>query len=104
MTEPMQKILIVDDDPEILEIIADILREGGYAVDTAPDGIKGIRHIDAEFYDLVITDLNLPEMDGMMVLKHVVDQSSDTMCVILTGYNYFRNIRRQSLCVLFNYK
>jgi DNA-binding NtrC family response regulator len=91
MTKPMQKILIVDDDPEILEIIADILREGGYAVDTAPDGIKAIRHIDAEFYDLVITDLNLPEMDGMMVLKHVVDQSSDTMCVILTGYGTIKS-------------
>ncbi|MCK4487212.1 MAG: sigma-54-dependent Fis family transcriptional regulator [Desulfobacterales bacterium] len=86
MTKPTEKLLIVDDDPEILEIIADILREGGYAVDTAPDGVEAIRYIDAEFYDLVITDLNLPEIDGMMVLKHVVDQSPDTMCIILTGY------------------
>ncbi len=91
MTKPMQKILIVDDDPEILEIIADILREGGYAVDTAPDGVKAIRYIDAESYDLVITDLNLPEMDGMMVLKHVVDQSPDTMCIILTGYGTIKS-------------
>jgi len=91
MTKPMQKILIVDDDPEILEIIADILREGGYAVDTAPDGINAIRHIDADFYDLVITDLNLPKMDGMMVLRHVVDQSADTMCVILTGYGTIKS-------------
>jgi DNA-binding NtrC family response regulator len=86
MTKPTQKLLIVDDDPEILEIIADILREGGYAVDTAADGVKAIRCVDAEFYDVVITDLNLPEIDGMMVLKHVVDQSPDTMCIILTGY------------------
>jgi len=86
MTKPIEKLLIVDDDPEILEIIADILREEGYAVDTAPDGVKAIKYIDAEFYDLVITDLNLPEIDGMMVLKHIVDQSPDTMCIILTGY------------------
>jgi DNA-binding NtrC family response regulator len=86
MPEPTQKLLIVDDDPEILEIIANILKEAGYTVDTAPDGVKAIRYIDAEFYDLVITDLNLPEVDGMMVLKHIVDQSSDTMCIILTGY------------------
>jgi DNA-binding NtrC family response regulator len=91
MTNPMQKILIVDDDPEILEVIADILREGGYAVDTAPDGVKAIRYIDAESYDLVITDLNLPEIDGMMVLKHVVDQSPDTMCIILTGYGTIKS-------------
>jgi len=91
MTKPMQKILIVDDDPEILEVITDILREGGYAVDTAPDGVKAITYIDAESYDLVITDLNLPEVDGMMVLKHVVDQSPDTMCIILTGYGTIKS-------------
>ncbi|MCK4729660.1 MAG: sigma-54-dependent Fis family transcriptional regulator, partial [Desulfobacterales bacterium] len=50
-----------------------------------------IRYIDAESYDLVITDLNLPEMDGMMVLKHVVDQSPDTMCIILTGYGTIKS-------------
>jgi DNA-binding NtrC family response regulator len=91
MTKPTQKILIVDDDPEILEIIADILSEGGYAVDTAAGGIEAIRHVDAEFYDLVITDLKMPEVDGMMVLKHVVDQSPDTMCIILTGYGTIKN-------------
>ena len=91
MTKPVQKILIVDDDPEILEIVADILREEGYVVDTAPDGVKAIRYIDADFYDLIVTDLNLPEIDGMLVLKHVVDQSPDTMCIILTGYGTIKS-------------
>jgi DNA-binding NtrC family response regulator len=86
MKKPMQKILIVDDDSEILEIVADVLREAGYAVDTASGGAKAIRHIDAEFYDLVVTDLKMPRVDGMKVLRHVVDQSPDTMCIILTGY------------------
>ncbi|MBW1739589.1 MAG: sigma-54-dependent Fis family transcriptional regulator [Deltaproteobacteria bacterium] len=86
MIAPMQKILIVDDDPEILEVIADILREKGYDVGTAEDGAKAIKCIDAEFYDLVITDLKMPEIDGMMLLRHVVDQSPDTVCIILTGY------------------
>jgi len=82
----MQKILIVDDDPKILEVIADIIREGSYTVDTASNGTKAIRSIDAEFYDLVITDLKMPKVDGMMILRHVVDRSPDTMCIILTGY------------------
>jgi DNA-binding NtrC family response regulator len=86
MTKPVHKILVVDDDPEILEVIADVLREGGYAVDTAPDGKKAIKSIDAEFYDLIVTDLKMPKVDGMKVLRHVVDQSPDTMCIILTGY------------------
>jgi DNA-binding response OmpR family regulator len=46
MTKPVYKILVVDDDPKILEVIADVLKEGGYAVDTAPDGTKAIRSID----------------------------------------------------------
>lgn len=82
----MEKILIVDDDPEILEVIAEILHQGGYDVDQAADGRKAIRRIEDDFYDLVITDLNLPKVDGMKVLQYVVEQSPDTMCVILTGY------------------
>ncbi|MBW1770107.1 MAG: response regulator, partial [Deltaproteobacteria bacterium] len=73
MTKPVYKILVVDDDPKILEVIADVLKEGGYAVNTASDGTKAIRSIDAEFYDLVVTDLKMPEIDGMKVLRHVVD-------------------------------
>ncbi len=82
----MEKILIVDDDPEILNVIADILREAGYEADKAEDGRKAIRCVEDDFYDLVITDLNLPQVDGMKVLQYVVDQSPETMCVILTGY------------------
>ena len=86
MTKPVYKILVVDDDPKILEVIADVLRDGGYAVDTAPGGTKAIKSVDAEFYDLVVTDLKMPKIDGMKVLRHVVDKSPDTMCIILTGY------------------
>ncbi len=86
MTKPVYKILVVDDDPKILEVIADVLRNGGYAVDTAPGGKQAIRSVDAEFYDLVVTDLKMPKIDGMKVLRHIVDKSPDTMCIILTGY------------------
>jgi DNA-binding NtrC family response regulator len=86
MSKSLQKILIVDDDPKILDVIASVLRDGGYTVDTAANGTKAIRSVDTESYDLVVTDLKMPEVDGMMVLKHVVDRSPDTMCIILTGY------------------
>jgi DNA-binding NtrC family response regulator len=86
MSKSLQKILIVDDDPKILDVIASVLKDGGYTVDTAANGTKAIRAIDTDCYDLVITDLKMPEVDGMMVLKHVVDRSPDTMCIILTGY------------------
>jgi DNA-binding NtrC family response regulator len=82
----MENILVVDDDPKILEVMADVLRQAGYDVDEAKDGKKAIKCIDAGCYDLVFTDLNLPKLDGMKVLRHVLDESPDTMCIILTGY------------------
>ncbi len=82
----MENILVVDDDAEILEVVGDVLRQAGYDVDEAKDGKKAIKCIDAGCYDLVFTDLNLPKLDGMKVLKHVLDESPETMCIILTGY------------------
>jgi DNA-binding NtrC family response regulator len=86
MTKPVQRILIVDDDKEIRGLMAEILEEEGYAVDTATDGNKAIKAIDKTFYDLVLTDLKMPKIDGMKVLQHVVEQSDDTSCIILTGF------------------
>lgn len=82
----METILVVDDDPEIRESVADVLRQAGYDVDEAKDGKKAIKCIDAGSYDLVLTDLNLPKLDGMKVLRHLLDESPDTICIILTGF------------------
>jgi DNA-binding NtrC family response regulator len=86
MKKTMERILVVDDDPEIRESVADVLRQAGYDVDEAKDGKKAIKCIDAGSYDLVLTDLNLPKLDGMKVLRHVLDESPDTICIILTGF------------------
>ncbi len=82
----MQRILVVDDDPEILEIISDVLQNAGYEIESAIDGRVAIEELENSFYDLVITDLNMPEVDGMEVLKHIAAKFPDTLCIILTGY------------------
>ena len=86
MKKTMERILVVDDDPEIREGVADVLRQAGYDVDEAKDGKKAIKCIETGSYDLVLTDLNLPKADGMKVLRHVLDESPDTICIILTGF------------------
>ena len=86
----MERILVVDDDPEIREGVADVLRQAGYDVDDAKDGKKAIKCIETGSYDLVLTDLNLPKVDGMKVLRHVLDESPDTICIILTGFGTFK--------------
>jgi DNA-binding NtrC family response regulator len=86
MKKTMERILVVDDDPEIRDGVADVLRQAGYDVDEAKDGKKAIKCIETGSYDLVLTDLNLPKVDGMKVLRHVLDESPDTICIILTGF------------------
>lgn len=82
----MTKVLVVDDDPVILEVIGEILRTNGYDVVAAPNGQAGINELDNDYYDLVLTDLMMPEIDGMEVLNNVVTKSPKTMCIVLTGY------------------
>ena len=82
----MKKILIIDDDPIVLEVVSEILKESGYEVETAPDGESGIKKLEEDYFHLVLTDLEMPEVDGMEVLEFAVNKSPETLCIILTGY------------------
>ena len=68
-----EKILIVDDDPDILDALAMILESRGYEVVTARDGVEGLANLKAEKPDLMILDLLMPKMDGFSVLKELKD-------------------------------
>jgi len=67
------KILVVDDDPDILEAISIILEAHGYQVVTARDGIEGLHQIKEEKPDLMILDLMMPKLDGFGVCKELKD-------------------------------
>jgi DNA-binding response OmpR family regulator len=67
------KILVVDDDPDILEAISMILESQGYEVVTARDGVEGLANLKAEKPDLLILDLLMPKMDGFAVCKELQD-------------------------------
>jgi len=67
------KILVVDDDPDILEAISMILESQGYKVVTARDGVEGLANLKAELPDLMILDLLMPKMDGFAVCKELQD-------------------------------
>jgi len=67
------KILVVDDDPDILEAISMILESQGYKVVTARDGVEGLANLKAESPDLMILDLLMPKMDGFAVCKELQD-------------------------------
>ena len=68
-----EKILIVDDDPDILDALTIILEAQGYQVSTARDGAEGLTTLKAEQPDLLILDLLMPKMDGFAVCKELHD-------------------------------
>ncbi len=86
-----ERVLVIDDSPEILTLFSEYLSGEGYEVDTSADGSKGIVKIENKFYDLILTDLRMPGVDGMAVLKYVRENSPDSICIILTGYGTVKN-------------
>ena len=86
-----EKILLIDDSTDILENLSEYLRNDGYEVDTAANGESGISMIEKKYYDIVLTDLMMPSVDGMEVLKYVTKSSPDSICIILTGYGTVKN-------------
>jgi DNA-binding response OmpR family regulator len=79
----MYHILVIDDEKEILDIIKIILSKAGYEVETALDGQKGIEEFDNDKFDLVITDINMPGLDGGKVVEHI--RKSDRHCTPIIG-------------------
>ncbi|WP_028972618.1 response regulator [Spirochaeta cellobiosiphila] len=65
----MKKILVVDDSSAIRQSLEFVLKENGFDVITAEDGQDGLSKVKAAKYDLVITDVNMPNMDGITLVK-----------------------------------
>jgi len=80
----MKKILVIEDDPDIVEICCDYLKAARYEVLTATDGLQGLTAARREKPDLVVLDLNLPEMDGLDVCRHL-RRESDIPILMLTA-------------------
>ncbi len=66
-----KKILIVDDEPEVLRFLEELLEEQGYAVDSAEDATGALELVRSTIYDAAILDFNLPDMDGIMLHRQL---------------------------------
>lgn len=79
-----KKILLVDDEPDILEICRDYLKASGYDVVTAKDGVQGLSAFRRERPDLTVLDLMMPEMDGLDVCR-AIRRESNVPIIMLTA-------------------
>jgi DNA-binding response OmpR family regulator len=75
-------ILVIDDEKSILGVIREALTRFGHDVETALDGIEGVRKFDDGSYDMVITDLRMPGLDGKGVVAHIRASCNHTIPVI----------------------
>ncbi|WP_163134565.1 diguanylate cyclase [Agarivorans sp. Alg241-V36] len=80
-----EKILLVDDEPEIREILAELLEDEGYTVVQAENGEAAFESFMSQEVDLVITDVRMPTMTGVELLKAIKQTDSEVDTIILTG-------------------
>ena len=79
------KILIVEDEKILNNTINKSLKDAGYEVESAFDGFDAMEMIEIESYDLIVLDLNLPNMDGMEILKNLRKEDVETKVLILSA-------------------
>lgn len=80
------KILVVDDEPNILLTLTAILQHDGYEVEGVSGGAEAIASVRQHHYDVVLTDLKMPGIDGLAVLEEVRRSAPQTVTVMMTGY------------------
>jgi len=90
-SEPMgapetPRILVVDDEKVIREILADFLDMEGYVVHTVEDGAEALKELHRRSYNLVISDLKMPNMGGLELIQKITEESLPVLTVIMTGF------------------
>lgn len=80
------KILMADDEPEILTLYSEMLEGSGHRVTTAENGCEALNRFADDDYDLVLMDLSMPTMDGFECIAEMQKQEQDVPVVVMTGY------------------
>lgn len=79
-------VLVIDDDEKVLSRVQEVLRRAGCLVDVAGSGPEGLARVARQDYDLVFTDLVMPDMDGIEVVRQVLQEKPATAVVMITGF------------------
>ncbi|MDZ7372592.1 MAG: response regulator [candidate division KSB1 bacterium] len=82
----MKRILVVDDEEDILELLSELLRRWGFDPHTARNGVEALEKFRRQGSDLVVTDLKMPEMDGLELLRKIREEDARVPVLVLTGF------------------
>lgn len=81
-----ERVLLVDDEIEFTDVLAERMQSRGFNVDTAGTGREALEMVQERTYDAVILDLQMPELDGMETLKQMRDKNPSLQIILLTGH------------------
>ncbi|MBX3183545.1 MAG: EAL domain-containing protein [Polyangiaceae bacterium] len=97
------RVLVVDDERFIREVLADFLGMEGYLVRTAEDGAAASRELDRARYHVIITDLKMPNMGGLDLLREIKSKSPDAVTLVMTGFGTVETAIDAMKCGAFDY-
>ncbi|MDR1728747.1 MAG: sigma-54 dependent transcriptional regulator [Acidobacteriota bacterium] len=86
-----EEVLVVDDEPQMLIAVNETLRRSGYAVTTAGSGMEALNRLREKFFSLVVTDMRMPEVSGMDLLRRIKNLAPQVPVVLLTAYGTVQN-------------
>ena len=92
MSAANKKVLIVDDDQVLRELLAKLLAGNGYVADLAGDGQEALRKVEEKLYDYIITDINMPVMDGLTFLKNLRQKDIQTSVIVISAHSDMENV------------
>jgi len=94
------RILVVDDEPELVDIYASWFAAiGCLSVSVAHDGDEALEMCDQEVFDLLVSDINMPRMDGITMLGNLRQRGHASPCIFVSGYNAANKSRMEELGV-----
>ncbi len=82
----LKKILIIDDEEMLCESLKDILQEDGYEVVTATTALSALAEIEKDIPDVIISDINLPDINGLELLKRIKNECPEIEIIIMTAF------------------
>ena len=87
MANGERRILLVDDDPDVLDILGDFIAVFGFEYETAKDGLEAVEKLNHGTFNIVLTDMMMPNMDGMELLRYIHNNYPETKVMVVTGYD-----------------
>jgi CheY-like chemotaxis protein len=81
-------VLVADDEPGIREVLCECLEDSGYRVIAAANGAEALNAFESQQPDLIISDVVMPEMDGITLLKRLRPQHPDMRAILMSGYTF----------------